>query len=132
MASTFKIETVRWSWAKTVQSPGVYRDDEFVRTKTKEEALLAIDFLMGTPRGLTYTITVFRGEYLTYWRHSMPCLGGLVKYRDSHGERYFMNPYFPRDIRVAFPEGDIIFIAYCRGTNTKNIFKASPYYEFIF
>lgn len=128
---TFTIEKVKWSWADKVQSKNVYRDDEFVRTKTKEEALLAIDFLMKKPVGLTYTITVFRdNEYFTYYRHSMPCLGGLVKYRDSHGERHFMNPYFPRDIRVAFPEGDIIFIA-CYRANTKGIFS-SPYYEFVF
>lgn len=127
-----KIETLKWSWASTVQSPGVYRDDEFVRSKTKEEALEVIDYLMGRPQGLTYTITVLReGEYITYWRHSMPCLGGLVKYRDSHGERHYMNPYFPRDIRVMYPEGDNIFIA-CYRANTKNVFKSSPYYEFIF
>lgn len=130
MANKFKIESIKWSWAKAVQSKEVYRDDEFVRSKTKEEALQAIDFLMGQPKGLTYTITVFRGEYLTYFRHSMPCLGGLVKYRASHGERHFMNPYFPRDIRVAFPEGDIIFIA-CHRANIKKDFS-TPYYEFIF
>jgi hypothetical protein len=131
MASNFKVETVKWTWAEAVQSKSVYRDDQFVSTKTKEEALKAIDFLMKTPAGLTYTITVFRDDsYLTYWRHSMPCLGGLVKYRDSHGKRHFMNPYFPRDIRVAFPEGDIVFIA-CHRANTKGIF-AFPYYEFIF
>ena len=60
----------------------------------------------------------------------MPCLGGLVKYRDSHGKQHFMNPYFPRDIRVAFPEGDIVFIAYSRA-NMKDIFK-SEYNEFLF
>src|ERR1700722_8769209 len=107
--SKFSVETVRWSWPKTVQNPSVYRDDEFVRTKTNEDALKAIDFLLSKAQGLTYTITTFRdGEYFTYFRHSMPCLGGLVKYRDSHGSKHFMNPYFPRDIRVAFPEGDII------------------------
>lgn len=125
-----KIETVKWTWAEAVNSKGVYRDDEFVRSKTKEEALAAIDYLMTHPKNLTYTITVFRdGEYLTYWRHSMPCLGGLVKYRDSHGEQYFMNPYFPRDIRVAFPEGDIIFIA-CAGVPKSKL--NTPYWEFIF
>lgn len=129
--ASFKIDKVKWSWAKAVQSKSVYRDDEFVSTKTKEEALQAIDFLMATPKGLTYTITVFRDDsYLTYWRHSMPCLGGLVKYRDSHGEKHFMNPYFPRDIYVAFPEGDIIYIAYYR-PGTKDIFK-SHYNEFVF
>jgi hypothetical protein len=123
---------VKWEWAKSVASPEVYRDDEFVRTKTKEEALAAIDFLMSQPKGLTYTITVLReDEYFTYWRHSMPCLGGLVKYRDSHGERHYMNPFFPRDIYVAYPEGENIFIA-CHRINTKNVFKSSPYYEFIF
>jgi len=125
-----KIETVKWSWADTVQSKNIYRDDEFVRSKTKEEALQAIDFLMTQPRGLTYTITVFRDEeYITYWRHSMPCLGGLVKYRDSHGERHFMNPYFPRDIRVAFPEGEIVYIA-CTGVPKSRL--NTPYWEFIF
>src|SRR5581483_4610798 len=128
MSKTFKVEKVKWKWAPKVQSPGVYRDDEFVRTKTKEEALEATDFLLKQPRGLTYTITVFRdGEYFTYWRHSMPCLGGLVKYRDSHGEKYFMNPYFPRDISVAFPEGDITFIGCCR-QGTKDVYKQNPYW----
>lgn len=131
MAKTFKVESVKWSWAKTVKLPEVYRDDEFVCSKTKEEALEAIDFLMKTPRGLTYTITVCRDdEYFTYWRHSMPCLGGLVKYRDSHGAQHFMNPYFPRDIRVAFPKGDITFIA-CHRPGTGNLFK-SEHYRFLF
>jgi len=131
MAKEFKVEKVKWSWAKGVQSKSVYRDDEFVRTKTREEALEAIDFLLKQPKGLTYTITVQRNdEYFTYWRHSMPCLGGFVKYRDSHGEKHYMNPYFPRDIYVAFPEGDIIFIGNYRA-NTKDIFKM-PYYEFLF
>ena len=129
--SKFVVETVKWSWPKTVQNPSVYRDDEFVRSKTKEEALNAVDFLLTKPKGLTYTITTHRdGEYFTYYRHSMPCLGGLVKYKDSHGETHFMNPYFPRDIRVPFPEGDIVYIG-CHRTNTKDIFK-TPYYEFIF
>ncbi len=124
------IETAKWTWADKVQSKNVYRDEEFIRSKTKEEALLAIDALMTKPRGLTYTITVFKnGEYVTYWRHSMPCLGGLVKYLDSHGERYFMNPYFPRDIRVAFPEGDITFIA-CQRDQRASL--TLPYYEFLF
>ena len=125
-----KIEKVKWTWAETVHAKNVYRDDEFVRSKSKDEALHAIDYLMSKASGLTYTITVLReDEYLTYWRHSMPCLGGLVKYRDSHGERHFMNPYFPRDIYVAFPEGDIVFIACHRpGTNNLN----TPHYEFIF
>lgn len=125
-----KIETVKWSWAPTVQSKNVYRDDEFARSKTKEEALQVIDYMMTHPQGLTYTITVLRdGEYLTYWRHSMPCLGGLVKYRDSHGERHFMNPYFPRDIRVAFPEGEIVYVA-CTGVPKNKL--NSPYWEFVF
>ena len=109
-----KIETIKWSWAEPVQSKEVYRDDEFIRTKTKEDALEAIDFLMKQNKsgGYNYTITVFRdGEYFTYWRHTMPCWGGLVKYRDSHGERHYMNPCFPRDIRVAYPEGDTVYIA---------------------
>lgn len=127
----FQIETVKWSWAAKVQNKNVYRDDEFVRTKSKEEALGAIEFLMRKPQGLTYTITVFRdGEYFTYYRHSMPCLGGLVKYRDSHGEKHHMNPYFPRDIRVAFPEGEIIYIAQHR-PHTGTLFN-STYFQFIF
>lgn len=127
----FKIETVKWQWAAPVQSKNIYRDDEFVRTKTAEEALEAIDFLMASPKGLTYTITVLRdGEYFTYYRHSMPCLGGLVKYRDSHGERHFMNPYFPRDIYVAYPDGDTIFVA-CYRQHTKDVLK-NPYYAFLF
>jgi len=125
-----KIETVKWKWADAVQNKEVYRDDEFVRTKTKEEALLAIDFLMNQAKGMTYTITVFRdGEYFTYFRHSMPCWGGLVKYRDSHGERYFMNPYFPRDIRVAYPEGDNVYIA-CHRMGLKASLE-SDYMKFI-
>lgn len=125
-----KIETVKWSWAVPVQSKNIYRDDEFVCSKTKEEALIAIDYMMTNPRGLTYTITVFRdNEYFTYWRHSMPCLGGLVKYLDSHGERYFMNPYFPRDIRVAFPDGDVVFIA-CSGVPKSKM--NTPYWDFVF
>ena len=127
----FNIEKVKWSWAAKVQSKDVYRDDEFVITNTKEEALQAIDFLLTKPKGLTYSITVFRDDkYYTYYRHSMPCLGGLVKYRDSHGEKHFMNPYFPRDIRVAFPEGEIIFIGCCRAS-TRSIFDF-PIYEFMF
>jgi hypothetical protein len=123
----FKIETVKWEWAKSVKNKSVYRDDEFVRTKTKEEALDAIDFLMNRPNGLTYTITVFRdGEYFTYFRYKMPCLGGLCKYRDSHGSKHFYNPFFPRDIYVAFPEGEIIFIA-CQGQFPKTDFN-----DFIF
>ena len=130
MSNKPKIETVKWSWAQPVRSKEVYRDDEFVRSKTKEEALAAIDYMMTNPRGLTYTITVLRdGEYLTYWRHSMPCLGGLVKYLDSHGDRYFMNPYFPRDIRVAFPEGEITFIA-CAGVPKAKM--NGPYWDFVF
>lgn len=123
-----KIESVKWSWAAPVKNKGIYRDEEFIRTKTKEKALEAIAFLMSKPQGLTYTITVFRdGEYFTYYRHSMPCLGGLVKYLDSHGkEKGWMNPYFPRDIYVAFPEGDIIYIA-CHGN-----FPKSAYNDFIF
>lgn len=129
MSDKFKVEVVKWQWAEAVQSKNVYRDDEFVRTKTAEEALAAIDFLMATPKSLTYTITVLRdGEYFTYWRHSMPCLGGLVKYRDSHGPKHFMNPYFPRDIYVPYPEGDTVYIACHRGGKFTN----SPYNEFIF
>ncbi len=132
MSKTFTIETMKWTWAETVKNPAVYRDDEFVRTNTKEESLEAIEFLMGKAKGLTYTITTFRedGMYYTYFRHSMPCLGGLVKYRDSHGEKHFMNPYFPRDIRVAFPEGEIIYIG-CHRANTKLIAN-HPFYDFVF
>jgi len=129
---TFKVETVKWSWADPVQSKSVYRDDEFVCTKTREEALQSIEWLMGQSKGLTYTITVLRdGSYYTYWRHTMPCLGGLVKYRDSHGAGHFMNPYFPRDIRVAYPEGETVFVACLRvGTKGQAIFD-STYYRFI-
>lgn len=126
-----KIETVQWKWADAVLRKEVYRDEEFVRSSSKEEALLAIDFLMRQPKGLTYTITVLReGEYFTYFRHQMPCYGGLVKYLASHGEKYNMNPYFPRDIRVAYPEGDTIFIA-CFRDGFKQEFE-KPYYQFIF
>lgn len=127
---TMKIETAQWKWADAVKNKHVYRDEEFIRTATEKEALKAIDFLMKSPRGLTYTITVLRdGEYFTYFRHSMPCLGGLVKYRDSHGAKYHMNPYFPRDIYVAFPEGEIIYIA-CHRPNMLQSLK-TPYYDFI-
>ena len=123
----FKIKTIKWTWPKDVQSKNVYRDDEFVQTNTREEAIKAIDFLMAQRKGLTYTITVLRDEkYFTYFRHSMPCLGGLVKYKASHGDRHFMNPYFPRDIRVMFPEGEIIFVA-CAGKANAN----TPYGKFI-
>lgn len=131
MMSNFKIETVKWSWPDKVESKHIYRDDQFVRTKTKEEALGAVDFLLNKPEGLTYTITVFRdGEYFTYFRNLMPCLGGLVKYLASHGDRYYMNPYFPRDIKVSFPEGEIIYIGVYR-QNTKEVHKSS-YCEFLF
>lgn len=126
----FKIEKVKWSWISTVTSKHIYRDDEFVRTKTKEEAIDAIEFLLNQPKGLTYTITVYRdGEYFTYFRHSMPCWGGFAKYRADHGKKYFMNPYFPRDIYVSFPKGDIIFLGVCRD-NDQKVFQ-SPYYDFI-
>jgi hypothetical protein len=126
-----KIETVQWKWAEDVKRKEVYRDDEFIRSQSKEEALLAIDFLMEKRIGLTYTITVQRdGEFFTYYRHSMPCYGGFVKYRDSHGERHFMNPYFPRDLRVAFPDGDVIYIA-CYVINIKKEINL-PYKKFIF
>lgn len=126
-----KIETAPWTWADNVVNKGVYRDEEFVRTQSKEDAILAIDFLMGRNSGLTYTITVLRdGEYFTYFRHSMPCYGGLVKYKDSHGEKYSMNPYFPRDIRVAYPEGETIFIA-CYVANIEKKINF-PYVKFVF
>jgi len=128
---TFIIEEVTdWKWKDEVKSPNVWRKDEFVRTKTKKGVLAAIEFLMSKAKGLTYTITVFRdNEYFTYFRHSMPCLGGLVKYRDSHGERYKNNPYFPRDIYVAFPEGEITYIGMYR-EGIKDFVK-TPYGEFI-
>ena len=64
----FTIEKIKWTWADKVQSKNVYRDDEFVRAKTKEEALEAIDFLISPSKGLTYTITVFRdGESYRDW-----------------------------------------------------------------
>lgn len=132
LGTDLKVETVKWSWASAVQSKNVYRDDEFIRTETRGDSLKAIDYMLNKPKGLTYTITVHRDEeYFTYWRHSMPCLGGFVKYRDSHGPRHFMNPYFPRDIRVAFPEGDIIYIG-CNRQGTKDAFKKNPYNDFIF
>jgi len=126
----FTIEIVKWTWPDKVKNKAVYRDDEFVVSSTKKEAIEAIDFLLNKPQGLTYTITVYRDKkYFTYYRHSMPCLGGLVKYRDSHGDNHFMNPYFPRDIRVAFPEGKIIFIGCHRPNINKDLEK--PYYQFI-
>ena len=127
----FIIETIQWKWSPQVKQKSIYRDDEFVRTKTKEEAIKAINFLMGQPRGLTYTITVFRdGEYFTYFRYSMPCYGGLAKYSDAHGkDKHFYNPYFPRDIYVTFPEGEIIFIGIYRKGIKKDL--AVPYYDFI-
>lgn len=129
--SKFKIETAKWTWAEPVKQKEVYRDEEFVVTETKEEALQSIDFLMEQAKGNTYTITVLRDkQYFTYFRHSMPCLGGLAKYKDSHGEKYFMNPFFPRDIRVAFPEGKVVYIA-CYRKDTKKSLEF-PYYDFLF
>lgn len=126
----FKIETVKWQWAKPVVSKNVYRDDEFVKTKTKKDAIKATEYLCNKGAGNTYTITVRRKrEYFTYYRHSMPCLGGLVKYRDSHGEKYYMNPYFPRDIKVAYPEGDTVLVGFHRH-NMLNSLK-HPYYKFV-
>ena len=126
----FKIETLKWEWAEPVQSKSIYRDEEFVVTKTAEESLDAIDFLLEKRSGMTYTITVCRDDlYYTYFRHSMPCLGGLVKYRDSHGSDHYMNPYFPRDIRVAYPEGDTIYIGCCR-SGLEEMLK-NPYFEFV-
>lgn len=128
---TFKIETSKWSWAEPVKNKNVYRNEEFVVSKTKEKSLDAIDFLMSQAEGNTYTITILRDkQYITYFRHSMPCLGGLAKYRDSHGEKYSMNPYFPRDISVAFPEGKIIYIA-CYRKDAKKALDF-PYYDFLF
>lgn len=128
----FVIEKLKWSWAENVKSKNIYRDEEFVKTNTKKEAIQAIDFLLNQPKGLTYTITVERDKkFYTYFRHSMPCLGGLVKYADSHGaEHHWMNPYFPRDIYVAFPEGKITFIACHRPNILKDI--ESEYWQFVF
>ncbi len=130
--STFTIETVPWTWAKSVRNPGVYRDHQLIKTATKEEAVEAIAFLMHNSQisNYTYTITVLRdGEYFTYFMFGMPCFGGLVKYKDHHGEKYSMNPYLPRDIYVAFPEGEVVYI----GVHIKNIGAnaSTPYYEFI-
>lgn len=128
---TFVIEKIKWAWPKTVKTPSVYRDDEMIRSATKEDALAATEFLLQKPQGLTYTITVLRdGEYFTYYRHSMPCLGGLTGYKDSNGDKFFFNPYFPRDIRVNFPDGEIIFIGICRkGIKTD---MDNPYFRFVF
>lgn len=126
----FKIETVKWKWADAVKQKSVYRDEEFVVASSKEEALESIDFLLNQPNGLTYTITVEReGKYFTYYRHSMPCYGGIVRYRDTDGEDYFFNPYFPRDIRVTFPKGNVIYIGIHRPNIKKDIEK--PYYQFL-
>lgn len=124
-----KIHKIKWSWPSTVQRPEIYRDDEVVYTKTVPTTLRAIDFLMRKQKGnYTYTITVFKnGRYITYWRHSMPCLGGLAKYKDSHGEKFYMNAYFPRDIKVMFPEGDIKFIAVQSKQDISN-----PFFSFLF
>ena len=130
MEMDFEIKTVKWEWAKPVQSKGVYRDDEFVQTSSKEEALEATKFLCEKPKGCTYTITVQRDDdFFTYFRHSMPCLGGWVKYQASHGDDHHMNPYFPRDIKVAYPEGDTVLIG-CARPNMNNSLK-HPYYDFI-
>lgn len=127
---TFSIETLKWVWHKNVRQPDIYRDHQVIRTKTKEEALESVHFLLKQPKGNTYTITVLQNdEYVTYFMYSMPCLGGLVKYRDHSGEAFYMNPYLPRDIKVAFPEGEVIYIGIC----IKNIKKdlESPYYQFL-
>jgi len=130
-AKKFKITKEKWEWAEPVEEKQIYRDEEYVITDTKEEALEAIAFLMNQAKGLTYTITVKRDDkYFTYFRHSMPCYGGLVKYRASHGEAYSMNPYFPRDIYVAFPEGEIIYIGIHRQGAKAAV--ETPYFNFIF
>ena len=124
-------EDVNWKWKNEVKNKNVWRKEEFIRTKTKEDALQAAAFLLNKPHGLTYTITVFKDEeYFTYYRHSMPCYGGLTFYKDSHGEKYFFNPYFPRDIYVAFPEGEIIFIGIYRKNMLADL-KNSLYCNFI-
>lgn len=128
----FKVETVKWNWADNVKNKEVYRDDEFIRTKSIEESLAAIEFFYNkySASYYNYTITVFRnGEYFTYFRNGMPCWGGFVKYLDSHGDKYFMNPYFPRDISVAYPEGDTVLIS---APKPSNVDYTSPLYEFIF
>lgn len=128
----FKIETdSTWKWADAVKRKEIWRPDEFIKTSTKEEALESAEFLLGKPQGLTYTITVKRdGEFFTYYRHSQPCLGSLVKYRDNHGPVFSRNPYFPRDIYVAFPEGEITYI----GIHLQGLKQtaATPYFQFLF
>lgn len=124
------IETVKWQWADAVKNKKVYRDYELIRSKTKEEALEAIDYLFTKTRNMSYTITVFKDEeYLTYNFKNMPCLGGLVKYKDTHGDKYFMNPYFPRDIPLAFPEGDVVFLGFYRPEASK--IPDNPYTNFL-
>lgn len=127
----FVIETLEWKWHPNVKSPNVYRKEEFIRSSTKNEALDAAKFLLNKPVGLTYTITVERNEdFFTYYRHSQPCYGSLCKYFDQHGPEHFYNPYFPRDIKVAFPEGEIIFIGVCREGMKKAL--ETSYFEFLF
>ncbi len=128
----FQITTVDWEWPKPVNNKEVYRPDEFIKTATKEEALEAIDFLLKEPQGsYHYTITVCRdGEYYTYNRHKMPCLGGLVKYKDTHGKKFSVNSYFPRDIKVSFPLGEIIYIGV--GIKGIGVNIKTPYLQFLF
>lgn len=125
------IEKVEWEWVEAVKNKKVYRPYEFIRTKTKEEALDAIAFIFGDlDPGTHYTITVLKdGAYLTYKFNNMPCLGGLVKYKDTHGDAYSMNPYFPRDIQLAFPDGELVFIGLYR-SKAKAILE-HPYHSFV-
>ena len=131
MKNSFKLETVKWEWAKPVKNKSVYRDDQFIRSKSKEEAIAATDYLLKNHvQGLTYTITVFRdGEFFTYLRDRQPCYGSLCKYADQHGPDHHYNPYFPRDIYVAFPEGEITFIGVHRPNMKKSL--DTPYVDFI-
>lgn len=125
-----EIKKVAWKWPAAVKRPEVYRDHEYVVSKTKEEALEAIDFLLKQPKGLTYTTTVYvEGEYRTYYLYNMPCLGGWVKYKDTHGDKYAMNPYFPRDIYVNFPDGEVVFLGLSR--YGAHVLHDDPYYQFL-
>lgn len=128
----FKITTQPWKWADAVRDKHIYRDEEFIVTDCRDEALESAEFLLQkSPACLTYTITVYRdNNYYTYFRHSMPCMGGLAKYCDTHGaEKHYYNPYFPRDIKVSFPEGEIIYIGYYLKNVRKNI--ETKYCDFV-
>lgn len=124
-----KIEKITWAWPDAVKRKDVRRDYELIRTATKEEALEAIDMFFKNKRGYHYVLTVFHnGEYITYNFPNMPCLGGLAKYKDAHGDKYFMNPYLPRDIYYMFPEGTPVFIGLYRQNIGKDV--NNPYLSF--